>query len=220
MLGFGMLMSLYIPMNPFIVWVGACIAWFITIAEALLSVPLWGLAHMDSEGEGLGQRTSHGYLYMLNVLFRPALMVIGFLVAGAGIIVLGSFVHNMYGIVIASIQADGSAMGSFTGVASIVGFIIIYCVLMNSVIHGCFNAIHLIPDQVLAWVGGHGDGGHFGRDVAGSTTNAVGGVINRASGAGGRIAMPSPKGNQGSLNGEHNPSLPAGPGGPSTTTTQ
>jgi hypothetical protein len=110
-------------------------------------------------------------------------MVIGFLVAGAGIIVMGSFVHNIYGVVMASIQADGSAMGSFTGVVSTVGFVIIYCVLMNSVIHGCFNAIHIVPDQVLAWVGGHGtNSGQFGRDVASNTGHTVAGVIQRPNG--------------------------------------
>ena len=131
----------------------------------------------------MGQRTAHGYLFFLNVLVRPALMVIGFLVAGAGIIVMGSFVHNIYGVVMASIQADGSAMGSFTGVVSTVGFVIIYCVLMNSVIHGCFNAIHIVPDQVLAWVGGHGtNSGQFGRDVASNTGHTVAGVIQRPNG--------------------------------------
>lgn len=112
-------------------------------------------------------------------------MVIGFLVAGAGVVVLGSFVHNIYGVVMASIQADGSAMGSFTGLASIIGFILIYCVLMNSVIHGCFNAIHIVPDQVLAWVGGHAaNGGQFGREVAGGTGSTVVGVIRGAKGPG------------------------------------
>ncbi len=51
---------------------------------------------------------------------------------------------------------------------------------MTGIIHGCFNAIHLVPDQVLAWVGGHASGGHFGREVGNTAQGYMAAVVNRA----------------------------------------
>jgi len=189
-LGMGFMLSIYLPLTPFITWIGGIVSWFIIVCEAILAAPLWALTHMDTEGEGMGQKTAHGYIFFLNLVFRPVLMVIGFLFAGAAVIVLGTFVMSIFGVAIASLQMDGSVTGSWTGLFSILGFTIVFFALMSIVIHGCFNAIHIIPDQVIAWVGGHGGGAQMGKDaqqhgttiIARSQGNPVAGQLGKKKG--------------------------------------
>lgn len=146
---FGAMLSIYIPMVPFIVWFGGVTSWFAVVGEALIASPLWGFTHLDGEGEGVGQRSTHGYIFLLNVLFRPAFMMVGFALGGAGVIVLGTLLNTMFGVAMANAQFD-----STTGLVSIIGFIAVYLSLCLSTIHGCFNLIHIVPDQVFAWIGG------------------------------------------------------------------
>lgn len=146
---FGAMLSIYIPMVPFIVWFGGVTSWFAVVGEALIASPLWGFTHLDGEGEGVGQRSTHGYIFLLNVLFRPAFMMVGFALGGAGVIVLGTLLNTMFGVAMANAQFD-----STTGLVSIIGFIALYLSLCLSTIHGCFNLIHIVPDQVFAWIGG------------------------------------------------------------------
>lgn len=146
-------------MVPFIIWFGGVTSWFAVVGEALIASPLWGLTHLDGDGEGMGQRSAHGYIFLLNVLFRPALMMIGFALGGAGVIVLGTLLNTMFGTAMANAQFD-----STTGLVSIVGFIALYVSMCLTLIHGCFNLIHIVPDQVFAWIGGQMSGS-LGRDT-------------------------------------------------------
>ncbi len=144
----GALFSLYIPMIPFIHWWGGIVQYVISVFEGLAASPLWAFAHLDAEGEGMGQRTQQGYLFLLNVTFRPALMVIGFVLASAIVTPLGSVLVFMF------VQAMASAQGnSITGLASILGYLIIFFVLTVTLVGTVFNAITVLPDQIIGWVG-------------------------------------------------------------------
>lgn len=148
LLALGALLSIYVPFLPLIAWVGGMIAYTASFIEGLVAMPLHSMSHMHTDGEGLGQQTSHGYLFFLNTFARPPLMVISFFIASALLIALGTIVTMMFLPAMANVQGN-----SMTGVASIIGFIIVYFVLMNVVINGCFDLIHIIPDQVIGFVG-------------------------------------------------------------------
>ena len=77
---FSAAMSIYIPLIPFITWMGAVLAYVAFMIEGLAGALLHALSHLDGDGEGLGQRTTHGYMFYINALARPALMIIGFCV--------------------------------------------------------------------------------------------------------------------------------------------
>lgn len=148
LLALGALLAIYVPFLPMIAWVGGMIAYTASFIEGLVAMPLHSMSHMHTDGEGLGQQTSHGYLFFLNTFARPPLMVISFFIASALVIALGTVVTMMFLPAMANVQGN-----SMTGVASIVGFIVVYFVLMNVVINGCFDLIHIIPDQVIGFVG-------------------------------------------------------------------
>lgn len=146
---FGALLSIYIPLLPFIIWFGGIVNWMIVVGEAVVAAPLWALIHLGGEGDGFGHKTGHGYIFLLNCMVRPILMVIAFFFAGAALIVGGRFLNETFGIAIGNVQFD-----STTGVFSFIGFLAVYCGVFIGMIHTCFNLIFVVPDQVINWVGG------------------------------------------------------------------
>ena len=148
----GLAMAYLLPFLPYILWFSGVISYFIVCVEAVVGAPLWMLAHLETEGEGLGQKTAHGYMFFLNVLFRPVLMVFGLVSGWLLMNILGEFLKYSLSVLY------GSSSFSFSGWASIGMFfvtLIIFCYLSYLLISKCFALIHHLPNEVLAWAGGH-----------------------------------------------------------------
>ncbi len=176
----GAFMSLYLPLIPFIHWWSGLVQYVTVVFEGLAAAPLWAFAHLDANGEGLGGRTERGYLFAVNVLFRPALMLIGFILAAGVMLLLGSVLAALFLPAMANMQGN-----STTGVASVIGFVIIYGLLNFTLISSFFNLVSLLPDQVLGWIG-HAPGVQLGKEVG----DKVHGLV-VASMGGARRALPS-----------------------------
>ncbi|KJZ04017.1 hypothetical protein TW86_22480 [Halomonas sp. S2151] len=145
--GFGITLSIYVPFIPFLIWYAAIINWVVFVAIGVVAAPLWAFAHLSGEeSEG---RTTHGYIFLLNAMLRPVLMVAAFIVAGGIVVMGGTLLNNMFGPALANVQAD-----SITGFVSIIGFLGIYITASLTLIHTAFNLIFMIPDKVMEWIGG------------------------------------------------------------------
>ena len=178
---FGATLAIYVPLAPFIVWFGGIINWLVVVGEAVVAAPLWAMIHLAGEGDGFGHKTGHGYIFLLNCMVRPILMVIGFFLGGAIVIVGGKVLNELFMIAVANSQYD-----SITGFFSIIGFVAIYCFLILNLIHSCFNLIFIVPDQVINWVGGHASPA-LGRDVSDNSRMAAAAMVATGQGALGRI---------------------------------
>ncbi|MBA4340870.1 MAG: hypothetical protein C0423_01825 [Methylibium sp.] len=159
MIGLGLLMAVYVPMIPFITWMGAMVQYFVVIVEGIAAAPLASLAHMEAEGEGMGQRAERGYIFLLNALARPALMLIGFFAASALLVLFGTFQVVLFGSAIANAQGN-----SITGLLTILALLTVFLIMNLSAIQGLFNMVFLLPDQVLGYVGA-GHTSELGRDL-------------------------------------------------------
>ncbi|KWT65020.1 MULTISPECIES: DotA/TraY family protein [unclassified Variovorax] len=155
----GAVMSLWLPMVPFVNWWGGLVQYLTIFFEGIAAGPIWAFVHLDANGEGMGQRTETGYLFIINMLFRPFLMLLGFVAAAALMIVMGSFLFWIYPSVMGNVQGN-----SVTGVASIIGFLVIFWVLMHTLVTTLSNMSVLLPDQALAWAG-KAIGATLGRDA-------------------------------------------------------
>lgn len=145
----GAAMSIYIPLVPFIAWMGGLITWAASLVEGLIAMPLHSLSflHSDSE-EGMGGSSTKGNLFYLNTLVRPPLMVLSFFIASGLVIGLGTLQAHLFLPAMASVQGN-----SITGLASICGFIVVFFVLNVILINSCFELVQVIPDQVIGYVG-------------------------------------------------------------------
>lgn len=133
--------------------------------------PLWALTHLDGEGQGMGQRTTQGYLFIVNVLFRPALMIFGFILAAFIVDILGRYLFEMYGYALGSAQAE-----SFTGFIAFLCFVGIFMLTGLSIVNIAFNLIHVVPDNVLGWLGGQLQNS-LGRSVEDNVNSRTGSAI-------------------------------------------
>lgn len=81
MLTTGFIMAFYLPLLPFITFLLGVVAWFVLVIEAMVGAPLWAFSFILPGGEsqqlGRGER---GLFLLINVFFRPALMIVGFII--------------------------------------------------------------------------------------------------------------------------------------------
>lgn len=150
LIGAGISLSIYIPLMPFLIWTAACINYLIIIGEGIFASALWAFTHLLGNGEGMGQKTSHGYIFLLNLMFRPILMVGGFLLGGGIVTIGGTILNKAISAAMANAQFD-----SMTGIVTIIGYLIVYCSTAITIVSLSFSLINIVPDQVINWVGGH-----------------------------------------------------------------
>lgn len=185
LLGFGITLSVYLPMLPFIIWLMACVNYLIIIGEAIFAAPLWAFSHLLSDGEGMGHKTTHGYLFLLNLSFRPILMVGGFLLGGTVVSIGGMLLNTLFETAVANGHSS-----SVVGVATFVGTLGVYCTLSLALVSTSFSLTNIVPDGVISWIGGH-SGAVLGRDThdkSQSSVDRMGGkaehITGQATGAG------------------------------------
>lgn len=194
---FGIMLSVYIPLVPFITWWSAVIQWFVVVAESIVAAPLLAFAHLDADGEGLGQRTQYGYVFAINVLLRPALMVISFVFATVACIILGTILLELFKAVVPASNAQ-----SLIGPIKFFSLIAVFMSLTLALVHTCFGMTSVITDQTLAWIGGHANsalGARHDQEASNVVVAGVGhgrmamgqGVGKMASATGGAAAGPS-----------------------------
>ncbi len=190
----GAIWAYYLPSVPFIIWTMGLLGWLIFLIEALVGAVVWAAGIALPEGEGIfGPRGDQGVMLFLNVMFRPALMVIGFfasfiLIGIVGPIIGGSFgvfMGGMYSITGSSVTSSSPmstvmALNPITWVASSV----VLTIIMLITTHKVFGLVTWIPENVFRWVGGQGvqlgEGGDEQR--ARSHVDAVGGFVNKNAG--------------------------------------
>lgn len=173
----GGIMSVYIPLVPFITWMGGLVQYAVLFFEGMAAMTLSALAHMDTQGEGMGQRTEPGYIFLLNMLARPGLMVLGFFAASAACIALGTLQAVMFLPALANSQGN-----SVTGLLSFVFLLGIFLVINWSLIQGLYNMIFLLPDNVIGMIG-NAKGVELGREVEGKVYGMMVGIGRSTGGA-------------------------------------
>lgn len=146
--GFGVTLSIYVPFIPFIIWYAAILNWVIFVAIGVVAAPLWAFSHLTGEDNGMG-RTQHGYIFMINAMLRPVLMVAAFFIAGGIVVMGGSLLNQLFIPALHNVQAN-----STTGVVSIIALIGLYISIVLTLVHTSFNLIFMIPDKVIEFIGG------------------------------------------------------------------
>lgn len=156
---FGVTLSIYAPLIPFITWVTSVVNWFVLVIEAVLAAPIWAAAHIHPDGDDAVGRGGQGYMMILSLIMRPALMVFGLVTAMLLTQPVTGLVNASFMSAVSGVQAD-----SMTGIVSFCGYVTVYVILMTTVLHGVFSLIHWIPDNVPRWIGAHVSGGPVSPD--------------------------------------------------------
>ncbi len=178
-LGFFLMISIYIPLIPFIVFMGQILAWLLSVIEGVAAAPFLAFAHFDTDGEGMGQRTAHGYTFMLQSFMRPVMLVFSFLVASKTLDVMGNYLMQIYPIVIANAQ-----MNSMTGFFSVLGYTAIFLTLGVGLVNSCMSIMYILPESLWAFMGASASQSmQIGRDTQAASNTITAGVAGATMGA-------------------------------------
>ena len=142
--------ALYVPLLPLIIFFSATIGWVVKVIEALVAAPIVAVALMEPTEDDFG-RVSQAGMMLLNVTFRPVLMVAG-LIFAARIITVALYI---VGVTIAYFDTAFSTgnlvfIDSFIWNVSKIGVII---TIVQVTAARCFSLIYLLPDKVFSWIG-------------------------------------------------------------------
>jgi len=160
MLVMGIVLSVYIPFIPFISWFSGLVSYFASALEGLAAAEVWAFSHLHAEGEGMGQHARQGYIYILNMLLRPGLMVLGYFFAIALSTLLGTFLVQQYSTALANVQGNTN-----TGLFIWIGAVAVFCIMLFGLVQSTFNLIHEVPDRVISWFGQGSSQGSFARGM-------------------------------------------------------
>lgn len=145
----GAMLKYYVPMIPFIRVIFSILTWIISVFEAVVMVPIAGLAHLSSQGEGLAPGSAEAaWKLWLNILLRPILTVIGFVGA---MLVFNAFVTYING---AFLYLGGATpgYGSFSFFQSMAAAFI-YTFVIYTTANTVFKMMDVIPDALSRWYG-------------------------------------------------------------------
>jgi hypothetical protein len=160
-----------IPMLPFMMWLGILGGWLIAVVIAIIAAPLWAIMHLHPNGDDLTGKGGNGYMLVLGLLLRPVLAIFGFIAAITISSVMGEFINKVYFQVFAFSQGDGNGIGWFFGM---IAGAAIYIAIMFSFVKKSFSLMHVIPDELMKWIGGGSDQlGHYAGKMGEGSTGGV-----------------------------------------------
>ena len=200
----GLTIAFVLPMIPFAIWFAGVMGWIILVCEAVVAVPLWMLAHMTFQGEGLHGRGIEGYSLLFNVLFRPVLMLLG-LFFGYFIFSSGSWlIRQGFGIAAGFALHNGGILTNWLGLVVMVSIFVMMHVALAIM---SFRMISILPHHLPKLIGfgsaNRVDMDQYSRDaalvgVAGTLATLRGGLVDGAAAAGQisgpGLALPAPGG--------------------------
>ncbi|HDH8531652.1 TPA: DotA/TraY family protein [Escherichia coli] len=159
LLGIGFSLSIYLPFIPFIYWLSGSANWVVSVLVGSTGGSLWAATHIGTEKDK-GSRAAYGYIFLIDGMIRPMLMVLGFAFSSLTLIAIGTLLNILYASAIANVQSN-----SITGLVSFIGILMIYARLCTTTVSRVFALQVTMPDYIISWLGG--------REAASILGNAV-----------------------------------------------
>lgn len=162
----GIMLAIYLPAVPYIIWMSAIIGCIILWLEFLVHMSIWSITFATGEGEGLtGQRSQQGLLLIANALLRLPLMVVGYMMAMVIMPEVGKLIgHTMM------VFVGGMTATSLAGVVTMVGTWFLFGGFTILETHTVFGLVTHLPDGAMKFFGGAmssmGEASHEGKTRA------------------------------------------------------
>lgn len=160
----GFLLYYILPFMPFLYFFFAVATWLKTVFEAMVGVPLWALAHLRLDGEGLpGEGASNGYFMILEIFLRPIIIVFGLIAAMVIFTAQARAMTYIWDLVIMNltghedssvILVPGASSASVDrGIIDEFFYTIIFTIIMYMMANASFKLIDRIPQGITRWLG-------------------------------------------------------------------
>jgi len=164
----GFSLAVLLPAIPFIYWMTGFVNWIVSVLVGCAAGPMWAATHLGAE-EDKGSRASYGYVFLIDMMLRPSLMVLGFFFSSVTIIAGGTVLNELSASALANMQID-----SITGLFISVGWLLIYARICTTFVTKVFALVVSLPDYVINFLGGR-DGANLMGGMVDSASNIVAG---------------------------------------------
>jgi conjugal transfer/type IV secretion protein DotA/TraY len=181
-LSIGFIMFYVLPFLPFIYFFFAFSGWVKAVFEAMVGLPLWALAHLRINGEGIsGPMAMDGFFLVLEIFVRPIVIVFA-LIASVGVFsAMVATLNTIWDLVLTNLTGNtvaatgaapvagacgagggtpappgGGAGGFMEYVRSMIDYLfytVIYAIFVYMIGMSSFKLIDLVPNYVLRWIG-------------------------------------------------------------------
>jgi len=173
----GFILFYVLPFMPFIYFFFGVSAWIKTIFEAMVAMPLWALAHLRIDGEGImGDAAEKGYYLIFEIFIRPVLIVFGLIAAIIVCSTLVKVLNQVFYLVVTNVTGNGAPgnTGCFNGPQADLTpgqvnqqtqinesyrgpideffFTIVYAIIVYMIATSCFKMIDAVPNNILRWI--------------------------------------------------------------------
>lgn len=160
----GFLLFYIVPFLPFLYFFFAAGTWVKTVLEAMVGVPLWALAHLRIDGDGLpGAAALGGYYLIFDVFLRPICIIFALLASITIFAAQVKVLHEIWPLVTSNMtgfEADPVTTPPPTGLGGIdwfrgkvdqFMFTVMYTFVVYLMALASFKLIDLVPDHIMRW---------------------------------------------------------------------
>lgn len=140
--------GVFLPSLPYTIFIVACVGFFLQVLQTLVAAPLWAMLHMTPERTFIGSQT-HGYLLLLSLLVRPALMVVGLFAAFVLINPVLDGITEAFFAMRSAVNSDSFWLVQFLQLKN---WLIVYGFLLAPIMFMVFGLSQSLPDAVLQWL--------------------------------------------------------------------
>lgn len=168
----GFSLAVFLPAVPFLYWMVGVFNWLVSVMVGCAAGPMWSATHLGAE-EDKGSRSAYGYIFLIDMMLRPSLMVLGFFFASVAVMAGGTLLNLLFAPALANANAD-----SIIGLVKMIGWLMIYARIATFGVTRVFGLQATLADYVITFLGGAGMAGIMGGmvdDVKGMFAAAGGG---------------------------------------------
>ena len=149
----GIMLYLYIPFLPFVLFFSGVISWIIAVVEAMVAAPMIAMGITHPKGADFLGKAEQSAMLLLAVFIRPAAIIIGFISAISLSYVAMRLLNISFSVLF--IQAFDAIGGNSTGSMILGGtsVMIVYTYCCIAILSQTFSLIYQIPDKIMRWIG-------------------------------------------------------------------
>jgi len=176
LMAIGFSLAVFLPAVPFLFWMTGVFNWIVSVLVGGAAGPMWAATHLGAE-EDKGSRSAYGYIFLIDMMLRPALMVLGFFFAAVAVMAGGTILNLLFASALANANAD-----SIVGLFKMIGWLMIYARIATFGVTRIFGLQASLADYVISFLGGR-----EGANVMGGMVDNMKGMFGAAGGGAQRM---------------------------------
>lgn len=148
LMAIGFSLAVFLPAVPFLFWMMGVFNWLVSVLVGCAAGPMWAATHLGAE-EDKGSRSAYGYIFLIDMMLRPSLMVLGFFFASVTVVAGGTILNLLFASALANANAD-----SIVGIFKMIGWLMIYARIATFGVTRLFGLQASLADYVISFLGG------------------------------------------------------------------